>query len=223
MTEAARMARSGNLTIKEMAHLEQQVRGYYLLHQREREQIQELRTELAHRSMQPDSLDTAADRIWTDLLHNRDVPPIRRRHSIESLVWGREILAISSAAYQIISQILPLPSDHLLRSKFLDEKTRVRNAVLDLTQLDELLPIWRAANTMGSEDRIQAILVVNAIAFKSLITIREDGPVKGIDGFEPLELPDLFSQVPSHPRFFQDFVLMHWHEVYSALLFSTFN
>jgi hypothetical protein len=75
MTEAARMARSRNLKIKEMTQLEQQVRGYHFLHQREREQTQELRMELAHRYIQPDPLDTAADRIWADFLHNCDFPP----------------------------------------------------------------------------------------------------------------------------------------------------
>jgi hypothetical protein len=108
------MARSRNLKIKEMAHLEQQIRGYHVLHQREREQIQGLRMELAHRSMQSDPVDTAADRIWADLLHNREVPPTRRRCSIESPVWRREIHDISPAACQVISQILSLPGDCLL-------------------------------------------------------------------------------------------------------------
>jgi hypothetical protein len=85
--------------------------------------------------------------------------------------------------------------------------------MLDLTQLDEILPIQRVANTMGSEDRIQAILAIDAVAFKPLITIREDGSVEGIDDFESLKSPDLFSQFASHPRLFQDFVIMHWHEV----------
>jgi hypothetical protein len=69
---------------------------------------------------------------------------------------------------------------------------------------------------MRSEDRIHAILAADAIAFKPLITIREDGSVEGIDGFESLESPGLFSQFASHPRLFQDFVLTHWHDFYSA-------
>jgi hypothetical protein len=75
MTEAARIARSRKLKIKEMTPLGQQVRGHHLLHQREREQIQELRVELAHKSVQPDPLDTTAGRIWADFLYNRDLPP----------------------------------------------------------------------------------------------------------------------------------------------------
>jgi hypothetical protein len=76
---------------------------------------------------------------------------------------------------------------------------------------------------VGPEDRIQAILAVDAIAFDPLITIREDGSVQESDDSESLESSDLFSQFASHPRLFQDFVMTHWHEVSSALLFSRFN
>jgi hypothetical protein len=48
MTEPARLARSRNFKIKENAHLEQQVRGYQLLVQKEGEYIQMLRMVLAH-------------------------------------------------------------------------------------------------------------------------------------------------------------------------------
>jgi hypothetical protein len=87
----------------------------------------------------------------------------------------REIHDISAAAYKVISLISPLPSDHLLRAKFLDEKTRVRNAILDLPQLDDLLSIWERANHLGPGVRIPAFLAVDAIAFKPLISIQEDG------------------------------------------------
>jgi hypothetical protein len=77
--------------------------------------------ELADQCRQSDPLDTSADRIWADLLFNREVSPKRRRYSVESLFFSREIHDIS-AAYQVISRILPLPSDRLLRAKFLHEK-----------------------------------------------------------------------------------------------------
>jgi hypothetical protein len=64
--------------------------------------------------------------------------------------------------------------------------------MFDLTQLDELLSISGAGNTMGYEDRIQAILAVDAIAFKPLITIRENGSVEGTDDFESLESSTCF-------------------------------
>jgi hypothetical protein len=90
----------------------------------------------------------------------------------------------------VISQILPLPSDRLLRAKLLDEKTRVRNAMLDLSQFDDLLSIWKTANNLGPGARIPAFLAVDAIAFKPLITIQDHGSVEGIEGLDCLESPD---------------------------------
>jgi hypothetical protein len=92
------------------------------------------------------------------------------------------------AAYQVISRILPLPSDCLLRAKFLDEKIRVRNAMLDVSQLDNLLSIWKTANNIGPEARIPAFLAVDAIAFQPLITIQENGSVEGIEGLDCLPI-----------------------------------
>jgi hypothetical protein len=56
MTEAARRARSTNLKIKGVAHLEQQIRAHQLLHQNERRQISELQAKLANRYIPPDPL-----------------------------------------------------------------------------------------------------------------------------------------------------------------------
>jgi hypothetical protein len=116
----------------------------------------------------------------------------------------------------VISLILPLPNDRL-RAKFLDEKTRVCNVMLDLSQLDDLLSIWKTANNLGPRARIPTFLVVHSIAFKLFITIQEDGSVEGIEGLDCLESPDLFSQFVSNPHFFHDFVVTHWNEAYSAL------
>jgi hypothetical protein len=46
LTEAARLAESRDLQIKEIAHLGQQIRGCQLLHERENEQIEEIRMAL---------------------------------------------------------------------------------------------------------------------------------------------------------------------------------
>jgi hypothetical protein len=61
MTEAARLKRSMNLQIKDVAHFEQQIRGYHLLHQNKRRQISELQPELANQYIPPDPLQTPAD------------------------------------------------------------------------------------------------------------------------------------------------------------------
>jgi hypothetical protein len=154
--------------------------------------------------------------MWADLLSNWEVSPKQRRYSVESFIFSQEIHDISAAAYQVISRILLLPSDRLLRAKFLDEKTRVRNAVLDLSQLDDLFSIWKTANNLGPGARIPVFLGVDAAAFKPLITIQKDGSVKGIEGFDCLESPNLFSEFVSNPHLFYDFVVTRWNEAYSA-------
>jgi hypothetical protein len=58
---------------------------------------------------------------------------------------------------------------------------------------------------------------VDAIAFKPLIRIQEDGSVEGIEGLDGLESPDLFSQFASNPHLFHGFVVTHWNEADSAL------
>jgi hypothetical protein len=73
----------------------------------------------------PDPLNTTADRIWADLLYNRGFHPTRRRYSGETLVWGRETCDILAAAYQIISQILPLPGDRYYDPSFCTKKLNV--------------------------------------------------------------------------------------------------
>jgi hypothetical protein len=79
--------------------------------------------------------------------------------------------------------------------------------MLDLNDVENLLSIWTMANNVGAEDRVGALLSVDAVAFKHLVTIREDGSVEDIPDFDCLESPDLFHQ----------FVLSHWKEVYSSL------
>jgi hypothetical protein len=217
MTEAARLACSMNLKIKGVVHLEQQIRGYQLLHQNERRQISELQAELANRYMLPDPLQIHADQILADLFRNREVHPTKRQYLFESRVWAREIHDISVAAYQVPSGILPLPSDRLLRSKFLNEKARIQKAMFDLNDVDDLLSIWRTANNVDAEDRVDEILSVDAVAFKPLVTIREDGSVEDIADFDCLESSDLFSQLIANPTLFHQFVLSHWKKVYSSL------
>jgi hypothetical protein len=89
--------------------------------------------------------------------------------------------------------------------------------MLDLSEIEDLLSIWRAANNVDPGHFIQTILAADAIAFKPLITIKEDGSVDGIEGFDSIESPDPLSQLIANPRLFHDFVVTHWKEAYSAL------
>jgi hypothetical protein len=52
--------------------------------------------------------------------------------------------------------------------------------MLDLNDVHDLLSLWRTANHVDAEDRVDLILSIEAVAFKPLVTIREDGSVEGI-------------------------------------------
>jgi hypothetical protein len=61
--------------------------------------------------------------------------------------------------------------------------------MLDLNDIDDLLSIWRTANNVDAEDRVDAIVSADAVAFKPLVTICEDGSVEDIADFDCLESP----------------------------------
>jgi hypothetical protein len=61
--------------------------------------------------------------------------------------------------------------------------------MLDLNDVADLLSIWRTANHVDAEDRVDPIWSVDAVAFKPLVTIREDGSVESIARFDCLESP----------------------------------
>jgi hypothetical protein len=89
--------------------------------------------------------------------------------------------------------------------------------MLDLSQLDDLLSIWKTANSLGPGARIPVFLAVDAVALEPLITIQEHSSVEGIEGLDCLKSRDLFSHFVSNPHLFRDFVVAHWNEAYSAL------
>jgi hypothetical protein len=74
--------------------------------------------------------------------------------------------------------------------------------MLDLNDVDDLLSIWRTASNVDAEDRVDAILSADAVAFQPLVTIREDGSVKGIADVDCLESPNLFSELIANPTLF---------------------
>jgi hypothetical protein len=84
--------------------------------------------------------------------------------------------------------------------------------MLDSSQLDDLLSIWKTANNRCPGARIPAFLALDAVALKPLIAIQEGDSVEGMEGLDCLESPDLFSQFVLNPYLFHDFVVTHWNE-----------
>jgi hypothetical protein len=81
------------------------------------------------------------DRIFTDFNRNREQAPSRRRYSLDTLTWPREIVIESPAAYGTIGRILPLPSERLLQERFMNFQLRVRHALTDIEDIAFLIEI----------------------------------------------------------------------------------
>jgi hypothetical protein len=83
-----------------------------------------------------DPLETSIDRIFTDLNQNREQAPSRRRHSLDTLRWAREIVTESPATYRTIRRILPLPSERLLQERFMNFQLGARHVLTDIEDMD---------------------------------------------------------------------------------------
>jgi hypothetical protein len=79
--------------------------------------IRDLKDQLsiAPHDLSPESLHSVANRIFCDIARNREKSANHRSYSTEALIWGRKIYDISPAAWEAIRDVLPLPSDRLLR------------------------------------------------------------------------------------------------------------
>jgi hypothetical protein len=61
------------------------------------------------------------------------------------------------------------------------------------------------------------ILSVDAIAFRPMVTISDDGSVDGLKDLTDLDSPDLLTQFLSDPAAFSAFLREHWDSTYTAL------
>jgi hypothetical protein len=95
--------------------------------------------------------------------------------------------------------------------EFLNCKLRVQHSLTNLSLIDELLRVWSLSNRVNLETShpIQAILSVDAVSLRQMITIYENGEIEGIEDFMKLTSPDLFTQIVLHPRKFQEFIHQH--------------
>jgi hypothetical protein len=102
--------------------------------------------------------------------------------------------------------------------EFLNCKLRVQQLLTNLTLIDELLRVWSLSNRVNLETShlIQAILSVDAVSIRPMITIYENGEIEGIEDFTKLASPGLFTQFVLHPRKSQEFIHQHWNAAYTS-------
>jgi hypothetical protein len=117
-------------------------------------------------------------RIDHEVIKNHSRPPNRRRYSIETLVAGQELHAISPPALHLVRQVFRLPRDSLLNSWFAKQPRVIADAFQDSPRLEELIALWQHRSAEDVKDRSIGV-AVDPVAFRPFVTITEGREVMG--------------------------------------------
>jgi hypothetical protein len=212
----ARAALEKKRDAAKILNLKHRLGGYK--RQAERAKIASLTQQLAsalESHAQVSAILTAPELVWLDLVRNHDRPPKARRYCIQTLVWARQILDISPSSWEAVRNVLPVPSDRLLYSKFMDQRAGLSEALFDEAKMDKVISVWEGANPRRPCP-CPVVLACDAICFRPTVVVREDGKVEGLAHVKSLDTPDLFTQFLADPKAFMAFLQSHWKDAYSA-------
>jgi hypothetical protein len=218
-TAAGRQALHERRNAECMRNLRQQLNASRTNLTKAQRKIQELTKQVADLMREQsfkDLTQSPYDRIYLDILKNRSRKPNGRRYSIETLLWTEEIHAVSPQALQVVRKVLDLPCESLLNSKFTRSRRIVSDALQDSNRIGELIDLWEQSCRSTRHSRT-VILAVDAVAFRPLVTITEDGEVGGLKHLKHLDDPDLFTEFLRDPESFSHFLEAHWKDAYSDL------
>jgi hypothetical protein len=181
-------------------------------------QIADLKKQLAAKIQEQSNKDltqSPSDRVFFDIVKNYGRPPNARRYCIETLAWAEEIHASSPQTHEIVRKVLPLPTDRLLNSKFTKDRRIISDVLQDSNRMGELIALWeKSSRATGHWD---VILAVDAVAFRPLVTVTEDGEVHGLKNMTRLADTDMFTEFLRDPPAFAHFLETHWKQAYSNL------
>jgi hypothetical protein len=129
------------------------------------------------------------DRIYLEIVMNRDLHPSGRHYSIETLIWIREIQVVCPTTLENVRQVLPLLRESLPNSRFAETHRNLSDAFQDMSRISELIELWNHDISEDVTDR-RIILVVDVIVFRPVVTINEDGEVRGLKYLKQIHDPD---------------------------------
>jgi hypothetical protein len=147
------------------------------------EKIQSLNNQLAE-ALQAEGdinpLTERLDRIFRALLQNHSRDPNARRYSRDTMMWARQIYDISPLAWEIVRKVLPLPSNRVLKSAFAQVRCAVSQALLDVNKVGTIVDLWTRSSP-GIGFNTEVVLSVDAVAFRPMIVVHEDGRIEGLN------------------------------------------
>jgi hypothetical protein len=123
------------------------------------------------------------DRTYLDFVKKRDRHPSGCWYSIEKLIWTRQIQAACPAALEIVRQVMPLPGERLLNSRLAETRRILSDALQDISRIGRSIERWNHAIPEDVTDR-RIILAIDAVAFRPLVAINENGELRGLKYLE---------------------------------------
>ena len=120
------------------------------------------------------------------------------------------LLLISYPAYTYLRSQLPLPSRKLLMSNYGPSLGFEYKKLTDLSMIDDILHSYREKENLSDSDIVKVILAVDAISFKPLLKISDNGTVIGTVSEEILNNSELLS-LNNNFTAFENFVKQRKH------------
>jgi hypothetical protein len=219
MSAACRAAALAKRHAARIRELQQQINGYRGKLEQTQQRVNELKQRLQEAvvaASAENTIQSPSERIYNDIIMNHDRPPTGRRYSFETLLWAQEIHAISPHALAVVRKVIPLPGEPLLSRKFTQQRRLISEALQDENRLGEMMELWERGLPQDAGDR-SLILAVDAVAFRPVITVDEDGFIHGLKDQVRLDDQDLFDTFLKHPPEFAQFLSDHWDQAYSSL------
>jgi hypothetical protein len=131
------------------------------------------------------------------------------------MMWARQIYDISASTWEVVRKVLPLPTNRALKSAFAQVRCTVSQALLDVNEVGTIVDLWIRSNpSIGFTTEV--VLSVDAVAFRPMIVVHEDGRLEGLNRTNEIEV-DLFDKLMGQPQAFATFLKQHWADAYSAL------
>jgi hypothetical protein len=199
--------------------LEHQRQAYRLNLQKTQDRIHRLTAEIRQAMQEMSNRDPSqsqAERIYLDIVKNLGRHPNGRRYSIDTLTWAQEIQAASPAVLDTPRRVLPLTGESLLNSWFARNRRFVPAVLQDDRRIGEVIELWEQAVPHDIPDRT-TVLAADAVAFRPLVTVIDDGQVRGLKHMRHLDDQNILTHFLKGRNAFTEFLHKRWDEPYSSM------
>jgi hypothetical protein len=187
----AGLALRHKLDSERIQKLEYRLQAYRLNLQNTQDKIQRLTAQFSEMLQEVSDVNPSqspSDGIYDDLVKNQGC-----QYSLETLIWAQEIHVTSSTTLDLIRRSLPLSREPVVNSRFVRDRPIIAAALQDLDRIGELIQSWEKSLLSNVSDR-SIVLAVDAIAFRPVVTIPEEGEIQGLRHLNRLDDETIFTR-----------------------------